>query len=267
MIIPLDEAMDVICPTKLNLNAPLLSTRHHGGQIGEEMACTNSQGALQNTSERIPFCWELAPGKPKDSPSKHINNIETDTPRPKTPPGRWCPTKVASFDDYGDDDIVAFSGIDDGFDGDVDDDGDDNDDVFSKEIDVLSLTEAIDIVEKKEKHHGLECVKHSECPSPSFIIERFLPDAAALAASSTLNLSKDMNKKLPYSCVSRQVARSYPSPKGCGLQVLFPRRLKHKLCGVKGPVCQGSSIVQPQCGPNQRKHGSSANRPNINSTF
>ncbi|CAB4280297.1 unnamed protein product [Prunus armeniaca] len=80
------------------------------------------------------------------------------------------------------------------------------------------------------------------------IIERFLPDATALAASSApqLNVSHisssnelcyPWNYPEPEACVSRTVCRqSYSSPKGCGLHVFFPWSMKHKLCGVKSPV-------------------------------
>ncbi|KAF7146137.1 hypothetical protein RHSIM_Rhsim04G0175600 [Rhododendron simsii] len=81
--------------------------------------------------------------------------------------------------------------------------------------------------------------------SPSFIIQRFLPDAAALAASSSsaLAIAKNLNNRLPQSSNSSRgscVSQPYPSPKSCGLEVFFPWRLKPKPCGLKSPVHQNS---------------------------
>ncbi|XVE97130.1 hypothetical protein REPUB_Repub02eG0284200 [Reevesia pubescens] len=279
----MNEAMEKKRPRKLNLNAPLLSTRRPGagGHISDKVSCTNSMVGWKDSSNGIPFCWEQTPGKPKNLERNNID--EAETPRPKPPPGRWRPPKEATNGDHHDE----------GCDADVDDydDDDDNDDVFSNAMEVLSLTEAIDIVEKAEKFHGssdglkskslepsdldgfnLEMsLEHStDCPSPTFIIERFLPDATALAASSALNMSKT---KLPYLCnysdqstyVSQAVMKrsTFSSPKHCGLEILLPWRMKHQPCGVKSPIkeIRSTNIVQPKTSTKQKKLFSSIVAP------
>lgn len=270
-----EEAMEVKCNRKLDLNLPLLSTRRLGGHTGVEISCST-----RDTSNRIPFCWEQAPGKPKDM---NENGIHTeDTPRPRLPPCRWQPQKEATKNDVdADDRAVYVDDPDDGCDADVDEDddniGDEENDVFSDAIDVLSLTEAIDIAQKAEDDQGLErlnleSAKSTDSQSPNFMIERFLPDAAALAASSAICPLNNLNQKYPYSCnyaekyPSKTVGRLYSSEsfhKGCGLEILFPWRMKHKFCGVKDPVRQVSpNVQQPQFTAKQKKH-CSTNRPFI----
>lgn len=246
-----EEAMKSNCPRKLDFNLPLLSTRRLGVFPG-----ANSRIASQDTGDGIPFCWEQAPGKPKNL---EINDIrEGDTPRPKLPPCRWQPQKKPLPKPN----ALNIHAHDDGCDADVDDNGDaeDEDDVYSDAVDVLSLTEAIDIVQKAEDHQeamdslNLESVESRGGQSPNFMIERFLPDATAIAASSALYSAKNLNRKLPYFCSnyaeeynSQTVVgscSSEASQKGCGLELLFPWRMKHKLCGIKSPVRQVSSNVR-----------------------
>lgn len=212
------------CPRMLDFNAPLLSIRRPSG-------CTNnSQPKLQDSGHRIPFCWEQAPGRPKDSQK----SPENDTPRLRLPPGRLHPQKPASSNAEHSLDLHQ----DDDCDGDIDND---YNEVFSNAMDVLSLTEAIDIVEKAEQSHGLDGfnLEHSDSISPSYIIDRFLPDATALAASSVMNVSRNLSNKLPYVCNNPgAVRRSCSLPKGCGLELLLPWRMKHRICGVRSPVRQ-----------------------------
>jgi len=270
-----EQGIDVNRPRKLNLNLPLLSTRRLGGHAGKEETCyaTKSQAALQDTSDRIPFCWEQAPGKPKDWDSNDIH--EAGTPPPRLPPCRWHLQNEAAKN--GDPNcFVSLDDHDDGCDADADDDDDGEEiDVFSDAIDVLSLTEAIDIAQKSNDGHrldrlNLESVNATDSQSLNFMMERFLPDATALAASSALCAFSNLNKKLPYpynyseEYVSRTVGQSYPSEashKGCGLELLFPWRLKHKLCGVKSPARQVSPNVQPQYCSTKQKKLCSLNRP------
>ncbi|KAE8719455.1 Tetratricopeptide repeat (TPR)-containing protein isoform 1 [Hibiscus syriacus] len=262
----MNAAMERKRPRKLNLNAPLLSTRRPpGGYISDEASCLNSVAGWKDSSDGIPFCWEQAPGKPKNS-ERSSNVDEAETPRPKPPPCRWRPPKEETNRNYDHNHDHHDEGCD----------VDDYDDVFSDAVEVLSLTEAIDIVEKTEKLHGSTkslgptdldglnlamSLKHSDCPSPSFMIERFLPDAIELAASSALNMSKT---KLPYlcnysdqsPCVSQSVIKRPPlsSPKGCGLEMLLPWRMKHKLCSVRNPVKEKpTNIVQPKASAKQKK--------------
>ncbi|KAJ6750386.1 hypothetical protein OIU85_000965 [Salix viminalis] len=234
-----EQGIDANGPRKLNLNLPLLSTRRLGGRAGKKETCgaTKAQAGLQDTSERIPFCWEHAPGKPKDGDKDDIH--EAETPRPRLPPCRWSlQNEAARNGDHSC--IVSLDDHDDGCDADDDGDGEETD-VFSDGIDVLSLTELIDIAQKSDD-----------------------------AASSALCAMNNLNRNLPYpysyseEYVSRTVGQSHPSEashKGCGLDVLLPWRSKHKLCGVKSPVRHVSPKLQPHhCSPKQKKL-CSLNRP------
>jgi len=255
-----EEAMNPRYPRKLNFNAPLLSTRRIGGNY------TGEEGVFQTASDhRIPFSWEQAPGKPKDSERGDIHGGD-ETPRPRLPPCRWHPSIDATNNHHDDHDqaVINDHHHDDGCDGDgdVDVDDEENDDAaFSDAMDVFSLSEAIDIVTKAEKvdessFNGLK-LKLAECrgnESPNFIIKRFLPDATALAESSALSFSKSFNKKFPKPCdYPEACGQSSASPKGCGLEILFPWRMKHKLCGIKSPIRQDSLNVQPQWRAKQKK--------------
>lgn len=276
-----EEAMNSKYPRKLNFNAPLLSIRRSGGYTDEEQSCTNSQGVLADASDdRIPFSWEQAPGKPKDLDRGDTSEVET--PRPRLPPCLWHPDIEAMSNDYpydanddldnAVDDLDDLDDLDDGCDGDVDDDYDD-DAAFSDAMDVFSLSEAIDIVTKAEKVQEFDSLKlklaeSRGSESPNFIIRRFLPDATALAASSALAFSKNFNKRPPRQCNCPEacelhpvIGQSYAPPKGCGLEILFPWRMKHKICGVKSPIRKDSLKVQPQSREKPKKHGSSSSKP------
>ncbi|KAL3585793.1 hypothetical protein D5086_012660, partial [Populus alba] len=139
---------------------------------GEIYCATNSQAALQDTSDRIRFCWEQSPGNPRDRDRDDIQ--EAETPLRTLPPCSCHLQKAAAKNDI-----------------------------------------------------------------------------TALAASSALCALNNSDKKLPYpynyseEYVSRTVGRSYPSHKGCGLEVLLPWCMEHKLCGVKSFLRQVSPKVHP----------------------
>ncbi|WJX42935.1 hypothetical protein P8452_30108 [Trifolium repens] len=256
---------------KLNLNAPIMSTRRFGS-VFADTSSSSLGGTFQNTSRRVPFSWEKEPGKPKDCS--------------KLPPcHRWFPRKEsADQPDVGND-------YDDR------DDIDNKDDIFSDAMDdVFSLSEALDIVQRKsEKAHsdnndGLK-LKLAECSgyqSPTYLINRFLPDATALAASSSaLNFHSDYEENICNTCSypecylseSGRHSHSYAyasgssstSPKGCGLEVLFPwRNMKHKFCSIESPVlpCSATTNLQKHQRnlreSKQKKHQSSAYIPCTN---
>ncbi|KAL2541460.1 Uncharacterized protein Adt_02438 [Abeliophyllum distichum] len=182
----------------------------------------------------VPFSWERTPGEPKDlETSDETSNI--DVPPPKLPPGRWQPPQEATS-------------YDDGCDGDVDDDDDyDKKDCFSDAnvIDIFSLAESIeDDKDKADDKFIMSMGTNSTVDEPNFIIQRFLPDAQALAAASVVHNKVHISSTYPsYPCLSRAVSvrRAYPSLKGCGLGTLFRWGLKPKPCSVKSPV-QGKSL-------------------------
>ncbi|XP_038883247.1 uncharacterized protein LOC120074256 [Benincasa hispida] len=257
---------------KLNFNAPLLTTRRPPANVGLDRLSISTAARISSstTSDRVPFCWEQVPGKPKEYVERcHGSAHESDvtTPRPTLPPGWWRPpiqtrrnSRHLHCNDHGCEDNV-----------DGNNDNDDNSSgsgyVLSDAMDVLSLSEAIDIVEKAEKAHKfsnelklkeLKLYEEEEEEernnnsnynhSSNFMIERFLPDATALAASSVLNrhaFSPQRVSKRPFS-----------PPKGCGLDVLFPWRIKHhhQLCGVKSPVRDGGRSLGSKSSAKQKKH-------------
>ncbi|KAK3000120.1 hypothetical protein RJ639_023801 [Escallonia herrerae] len=227
-------AMDKKCPRMLDFNAPLISTRRPTGVV---LRRSISQGASRDISSRVPFSWEQTPGKPKDTDACSDSHDTVVLP-PKPPPGRWHPPKEAVRHDSG-----------------CDGDADDDYDSFSDAVDMFSLSEAIDVFESVEAFPG---VNLGTCgsESPSFIIQRFLPDA--LAASSAVAVSRNVNMKLAQSkdcsekCVPRAIGRAYSTPKGCGLDIFFPWRMKHKPCGVKSPVRASSLSVKPQWSTGKR---------------
>ncbi|KAJ1419310.1 hypothetical protein SESBI_15267 [Sesbania bispinosa] len=193
--------MDLKRPRKLNLNAPLLSTRRLGSVVKDTSCSASSLGTAQNTSERVPFSWEKAP-------------------------------------------------------------------------------EALDIVQKRsENAHSdnneglkLKLAESNGYQSPTYMINRFLPDATALAAASTLHFPSNLDGKVCDTCNyqecyhSGSARHSYASsPKGCGLELLFPWRMKHKLCSMDSPVLPCSTNMQKhQRSSKQKKHRSSAYIPCTN---
>lgn len=255
------ETMDRKRPRKLNLNAPLLSTRRLGSPNVADTSCSSySVGPIQNTSERVPFSWEKAPGKPKET-ERSDNTQDGNTPRLRLPPGHWLPPKEAAQEDVdrGDD---AFHDQGDGS-------CDNNDDFFSDAMDVFSLSEALDYVQKKsENAHSntndglrLKLAESNGYQSPTYMINRFLPDATALAASSALHFSTNFEEKGCDTCNYQEcyTRHSYASsPKGCGLELLFPWRMKHKLCSMKSPVLPCSTnLHKHKRNSKQKKHRSS----------
>lgn len=266
------KAMDLKRPRKLDFNKPLLSTKRLSIVVADT-SCSNYNSVKNTSDERVPFSWEKSAGKPKDVRRVSHDRNEEETPRLRLPPCLWHhqPNKEAYVDNNGDD-------VDDGDDGD-DGDGDGNDlavshgnyddekfdsDVLSDAMEVFSLSEALDIVQKSEnarresRNEGLILKLQEESNngshSPSYLIKRFLPDATALAASSALQFS---NNKICDSSNGYLDAYVASSPKGCGLEALFPWRLKHKLCALKSPILPCSSATNMQKQQNsseQKKH-------------
>jgi len=233
---------------KLNLNVPIMSTRRLGSIVADTSLSSSSLGTFHNTSERVPFSWEKEPGKPKDAERNGS----------KLPPcHRLFPRK----------EVADQSDVENGCDG--EDYIDNNDDLYSDAMDdVFSLSEALDIVQRKsEKAHSdnnnslkLKLAECSGYQSPTYMINRFLPDATALAASSSaLNFHSDFEENVCNTCSypecylseSGRHSNSYAyascsssSPKGCGLETFFPwRTMKHKFCAIESPVLPCSTTT------------------------
>ncbi|KAI3759901.1 hypothetical protein L1987_50286 [Smallanthus sonchifolius] len=198
--------------TKLNLDAPFLSTRRPNA--------STTHPNSRPPSNRVPFSWELSAGKPKHTGTQSSHDHVQVPP----PPGRKLVEKENEYD--GDDD-------------------------FSDAMDTFSLSAAIDMVESAEMAKrngnmldGMELDSGGN-QSPTFIIQRFLWDAKALAVSSGLPIPNNISNQ------RSQMINS--SPKGCGLGLdgLFAWRTKHKRkppCGVKSPVRVTSASVKSQWG-------------------
>ncbi|KAL6987880.1 hypothetical protein U1Q18_013625 [Sarracenia purpurea var. burkii] len=250
-----EKAIDAKCHGKLNYNAPLLSTRrpNGGADAGSRFSRTSSQGVGQDSSNRVPFSWEQTPGNPKDLETD-VTHDTAVVPLPKLPPGRWHPAnepvKVAKTIRRPDN-----AEHDDGCDGDIEDDDDedgenDDYDIFSDAIDIFSLSESVDMVESCDKVEEEE--NSGSAQSPSFIIQRFLADASAMASTSGLALSKNLNKKLPRSS-GRKSGQSEIAPEGCGFDYFLPWRMKHKPCGLKSPVREASLNTKPEWGGRRKQ--------------
>ncbi|KAH0853177.1 hypothetical protein HID58_090677 [Brassica napus] len=85
----------------------------------------------------------------------------------------------------------------------------------------------------------MESTERSEDMSSSYIIERFLPDAAVLAAVTS---AASQRKKL--SDLTATVRQSCFSPIACGLHVLLPWSTKHRICGVNNAFSQPKFITK-----------------------
>ncbi|KAF9592329.1 hypothetical protein IFM89_014237 [Coptis chinensis] len=259
---------------KLNLNAPILSTRRAGGSN-----CLKSIDADQEVcSQRIPFSWEQVPGTPKGTVNREVSAGEFRPP--KLPPCQWHSTKGvqgSSNDNYKSN-------------------GEDEDDVFSDAIDMFSMSESLSVADSASNSRGLSSInlkimESREHQSPDFIIRRFLPDANALASSyapnrclreptttSMFHMQKGPQTVAPNRCLRapnttsqfhmqrvapnrcfrepittsqflmqkgpQTVDQAYSPHKACGIGLLFPRRVKHTVCGLKDPIRQDSQIAK-----------------------
>lgn len=248
------EAPELKPPRMLNLDTPLLSTKRLGVSVSRSTPCINSQG----TSDRIPFSWEQAPGRPKNL--QRCVDVPADSSLEHPPKWRHPWNDVDG-------------NRDDGCDGDVEDgffnEDDDHDGSFLDAMDMFSLSEAIDYIEKTSKAQKLDKLKLKSLESrnnesANFMIERFLPDATALTQSSS-TLSSHLNKnsylfKYPEKSVSvsqsRSESLSQVSRRGCGLETIFRWHIKNHICGVK----RAATSVQIQCHIKRERHSSSVKR-------
>lgn len=272
------------CPGKLNFNAPLLTTRRPAGMKTLEMPRARvrslrvSRDFSTSSSLRIPFSWEQTPGKPKNLDTDvRNNNVNVDLnnflppPPPKLPPCRWIPEAAEANDD------------EDGFDGGVEDscskekdDGDQSD-----AIDVFSLGQSVEeVVEPGDgfvEMFGFEGLIDRDrgggggYHSPNFMIQRFLPDAKALAANSSSPSNaadQDLDDQPSGGGLSRAISmrrRTYPTTtttKGCGLDNFFPWKMKPKPCGTKNPVVFAAPLRhKPQLMHHQKRKVVHENHP------
>ncbi|KAL5704347.1 hypothetical protein ACHQM5_022789 [Ranunculus cassubicifolius] len=216
---------------KLNLNAPILSTRRGGSPCLKPPPRTTTVDQQEGSTQRVPFSWEQVPGTPKGGISRKLKSEELKPP--KLPPcQQWHSSKK-----------IASSGLD-------------EDDVFSDAIDMLSMSESLEIAASGKSHSrglcslDLKIIEAREHQSPDFIIQKFLPDANALAETSYVPSRpshcsrQSIDSEFAMQCGGvRGVEGRVTASKACGIGLLlFPRRAKQTVCGLKDPILdrQGS---------------------------
>ncbi|KAH7656757.1 hypothetical protein IHE45_18G093700 [Dioscorea alata] len=218
---------------KLDLDAPLMSTR----RLCSHTSATSNSIQTKEISRRVPFLWERTAGVPfvnsKEEEVEDDDEEEEEILPPKPPPGRHRSLSAEEIIKV-EDDTSEY----------------DEDEVFLDALENLSISESMSSFRR----------------SPSFIMDRFLPAANAIAASSSTfqQAPKKMKRRrAPYSHPHEQrspewlkkprlkqqqcthastnsklelqqcVPRSQSPSKACGLMLFFPWSLKNNLCGFK----------------------------------
>ncbi|KAF5192940.1 Duf688 family protein [Thalictrum thalictroides] len=210
---------------KLNLNAPILSTRRVGGGGFDHCSKSFDADHQAGSSQRVPFSWEQVPGTPKGAASRDLKAAEFRPP--KLPPCQWHSSKEQEVDtSYN----CRGNNVE------------DDDDAFSDAIDMFSLSESLDVADSTSLRGlsslDLKNVESTEHQSPDFIIRRFLPDANALASTYAPTHPKHCLREPINSHFQRQygpvaVDRTCSPPKACGIGLFL---LKHSICGLKDPI-------------------------------
>ncbi|KAG1338050.1 hypothetical protein COCNU_04G003560 [Cocos nucifera] len=247
---------------QLNLHAPLKSTRRSSSSVDTiSMSHSNSvRVSSTEASQRVPFVWESSPGVPKDAGRTGLSSNRDQGPvPPKPPPNQWRPLGEDHSNNANG--RHRSHGTDDGNDGDIDmcSDGTEDGDVFSDALEKISLSESLAITRRLSSCHTEPMVNRA----PSFIMNRFLPAASALANSSAISSTthKHWSRRAPPSCShpsqkeltkmrtrhrmhdARLQVPYFPHgedrtdvpSKACGLMLFFPWSLKPMVCGFKSP--------------------------------
>ncbi|KAJ1686679.1 hypothetical protein LUZ63_018069 [Rhynchospora breviuscula] len=193
--------------------------------------------SLSKICMMVPFSWESSPGVPKVlSQRDPFSDKELDHVPPKLPPCRWHPSK---------------GGVNNDCDHELSEGSSDYGDAFSDAFDRVSLTEQLGIAGRLSSFRGLGLKDKEELrnQSPSFIMDRFLPAANAIASSSVVKTPKRRAQKnkpikgeLPIPQTNNDMAQMVPlsqnveihkemSSRACGLMVFFPWKMKPIVCG------------------------------------
>ncbi|XP_073113144.1 uncharacterized protein [Elaeis guineensis] len=243
---------------QLDLHAPLKSTRRSSSSVDTiSMSHSNSvRVSSTEASQRVPFVWESSPGVPKDAGRRGFSSNRDKGPfPPKPPPNQWRPLGEDIQNATG---RHRSHGTDDGNDGDIDmcSDGTEDADAFSDALEKISLSESLAIAHRLSSCHIEPVVNRA----PSFIMNRFLPAASALANSSATTARKHWSRRAPpFSHPSQKEltkmrtrrrvhdarlqvpyfphgeARADVPSKACGLMLFFPWSLKPMVCGFRTP--------------------------------
>ncbi|XP_047310916.1 uncharacterized protein LOC124914415 [Impatiens glandulifera] len=231
---PIVKLSSIICPRTLDYDAPLLSTRR-AHLITRSNNSINPNTWLDSHDMQVPFSWEQSPGKPKQR-NMVAHDDHLIVPPPKLPPSRWHDQMII---DQNFASVSAFA-------------SDDDIDAYSDAIDVFSLGESTiemrgvgddddDDGDDDYDDDGKGII--DDCGgSPNFILKRFLPDANALAISSSLALQGSSNTNFD---VIEGIGQLSVEPKGCGIDFLLPwKAMKLKPpCSLKSPVREGVNVI------------------------
>ncbi|URD95321.1 hypothetical protein MUK42_30516 [Musa troglodytarum] len=264
---------------QLVLHAPLVSTRRSSSSTS-----TNSVDRSSSTrrrvpsghlaSQRVPFSWESSPGVPKLSRATRPRLDEFDV-EPLPLPPKLCPSGEGNHAN-----ALARNLNDDEADVRSSSDDDDDDDVFSDALDKISLSGKLDIACRLSSFNDLASgdIERSRVHrSPSFIMNRFLPAATALADSSLRNDVHFSRRDVPSSAIHLQKefikarakrgastrrlqapfdpheenGRDLPSM-ACGLLLFFPWSFKPTVWGFKSPAQRRTPGPHLASSPNTR---------------
>ncbi|KAJ8499944.1 hypothetical protein OPV22_010496 [Ensete ventricosum] len=251
--------------SQLVLHVPLVSTRRSSSSSTSTNSVDRSGSTRRRVpssdlaSQRVPFSWESSPGVPKLSRATRPRLDEFDV-EPLPLPPKLCPSGEdnhanALARNPNDDEADVRSSSD---------DDDDDDDVFSDALDKMSLSGRLDIACRLSSFNDLassDIERRRVHRSPSFIMNRFLPAAAALANSSLRNDVHFSRRAVPSSSYHLQKefirARAKPGAStrrlqapfdpheengrdmpsmACGLLLFFPWSFKPTVCGFKSPA-------------------------------
>lgn len=232
---------------QLHLHAPLLSTRRFTGLL--RLNTKRSDSDIEHgsdTSRRVPFLWERVPGTPKFSERPDHADANEPPPPPKLPPGRLhppCQEGNVGNNDNNDNNNNK------------DEDDDDDDDAYLDAIDMMTFFESFSPEDRGAGGvSGLdsEAVQSSGNHSPSFIMNRFLPAANALANSSKSRKKATKKESSKHPSTPGKLSpgmfnnRAFSPPKSCGLE-FFPWSLKQGICWSKSPLVPNCSFRK--CNP------------------
>lgn len=244
--------MSLKCPRRLNINAPILSTRKRNPSQCVDKKQPGSP--CDSSDQMVPFSWEEVPGTPKGISKEDLQAYRNRIPALKPPPSQ---------------NIIPNGG------GSCAAGGDSEFDILSDELDMYSLSESLQVEPEESSMYprlnklDLDIIEarnsssSSSIQSPNFIIRRFLPAANALAfpyANSTSNpeskhiVIPEPTQKQTLGIRSRSVGseRSAERDKACGMEHFFPWRKKLTPCGLKSPV-RGSFVSNGKLKCNSRR--------------
>ncbi|KAL8171776.1 hypothetical protein V2J09_023580 [Rumex salicifolius] len=232
--------------------------------LGPGFIPLNPNFSCSFSSARSLFCIQ-SPGKPKEILSRarkyedmNKSNMAYILPL-KPPPIRLRHSRDSSSNQGEEEDDQHDVDDDDGCDGDVDE-IDEDVDFFSGGLDLFSLAESSDnaMVTKNVREVAKKVGAGRRAPpTPSFMMERFLPAAVALAAESleaqcTQNEEEAAETPRVAGGGERRVLPPITSPlafKSCGLENLLPWWARPKKNVVKGPIKFGCSDWKTQLSP------------------